>query len=79
VKLQPRDYACIAVGVGVVVYDLLAQPKQTISDAADAYLAAAPVAAELVMLAVYLHVANKLPARVDPIHLAFGALKALRI
>lgn len=76
--MQPRDYACLALGVGVGTWDLLAPPKQTISEAADDYLQRRRAATEVGLLVLYLHVANKLPQRLDPVHGMFVGLRALR-
>jgi len=45
----------------------------------DRYLIANRWVTELALLAVYLHISNDIPSRFDPIHWAFGAIKALRI
>ncbi len=76
--MQPRDYACLALATGVVTWDLLAPAEQTISEAADDYLVRRRAATEVGLLVLYLHVANKLPQRLDPIHGMFVGLRALR-
>lgn len=50
--LGTSDYACIAGVAGVVTYDLIARPGQTISEAYDRYLVANPLLTELALLAI---------------------------
>ncbi|RFZ48552.1 hypothetical protein MSS2_04719 [Mycobacterium marinum] len=68
----------MALATGVITWDLLAPPGNNLSEAADDYLTRWCAVTEAGLLLLYLHVANKLPARLDPIHGAFVGLKALR-
>lgn len=78
--MQPRDYACLALATGVVTWDLLAPAGQTISEAADDYLTRprSRLVTEAGLLLLYLHVSNRLPDRLDPIHRAFVSLKRIK-
>ncbi|AXN50922.1 hypothetical protein DSM43518_02009 [Mycobacterium marinum] len=76
--MQPRDYACLALAAGVGVWDFLAPPGQTISEACDDYLIRRRAATEVGLLVLYLHVANKLPERVDIVHWMFVGLRRIK-
>lgn len=76
--LQPEDYACLALAVGVVGWNVCAPPGHTISEGCDRYLAANRVVTELVLASLYLHVSNRIPNRFDPIHHLFVATQAPR-
>lgn len=73
--MQPSDYACIAGVAGIITYDLLAPPGQTISEACDRYLTAKRWLTELTLALIYLHVSNHIPPHRDPIHWAFAVCK----
>jgi len=64
--------------LGILAYDLLAAPRQTLSEGFDDYQRARPVVATGIATVIYLHVVNAIPPRIDPIHLTFAALKRLR-
>jgi hypothetical protein len=74
-RIESSDWACIAAAAAITTYDVLAREGQTISEAVDRYLIAAPLITELILAAIYLHVSNRLPSRLDPIHWAFGMIK----
>ena len=76
--MQPSDRACIALAAAIITWDTLCPPGQTISEAIDRYLIAHRLAAEIALAAIYLHLSNRLPTRLDPIHGLFCGLKALR-
>lgn len=68
------ERAWLALLAGVVGYNVAASPGNMLSEAADVH----PWIARGVGLIVYLHVANLIPARRDPIHWAFVAVKGRR-
>lgn len=70
-RLQVSDCACLA----IVAYDLAAPPGQTISEAVDRYLDGRRWTTEAALALIYLHVSNRIPSRVDPIHLVFLGIK----
>jgi hypothetical protein len=74
--VKPADRAWIALATGVVVYDVLAPPAQTLSEGADRYMLKHPWKTRAVAAAVAAHVCNALPDRCDPIHLLFAGLRA---
>ena len=63
---------------GVVVYDVTARPGHTLSERVDDYRRSHRYLTESVLLLLYLHLARKTPSRLDPIHLTFSVLRALR-
>lgn len=73
--MKPADRAWIALGIGVVAYDIMAPAGQTLSEGIDAYLLKRRLCTEIALALVYLHCSNKIPDRCDPIHLLFGAIK----
>lgn len=73
--LRPADRAWIALAAGVVAYDLLAAPEQTLSDGADRYMMSHPWLTRAVAAAVAGHVCNLVPDRFDVIHLLFKVLR----
>ena len=74
--LRPADRAWLALGAGVVAYDMLAGPEQTLSEGADRYMLKHPWTTRAVAAAVAGHVCNLLPDRYDPIHVLFSGLRA---
>jgi hypothetical protein len=76
--LRPADRAWIALGAGVVAYDLLAPPDQTLSEGADSYMLSHPWITRAVAGAVASHVCNLVPDRWDAIHLLFAGARAWR-
>ncbi len=63
------DYAWIAIGVGVLVYDLLAREDELLSEAADRYMGLHPWLWRAAVLATALHVTNAIPEYLDIFHL----------
>lgn len=76
--MRSADVAWIALAVGVVTYDVLAHPGETLSEGADRYMLTHPWTTRAVALAVSGHVCNLLPGRYDPIHLFFKALRGTK-
>lgn len=74
--MRPADRAWIALATGVVVYDVLAPPAQTLSEGADRYMLTHPWTTRAVAAAVAGHVCNAIPARFDLVHLMFAGLRA---
>lgn len=74
--MRPADRAWIALTTGVLAYDVLAPPGQTLSEGADRYMLNHPWKTRVVALAVAGHVCNLLPDRCDPLHLMFSGLRA---
>jgi hypothetical protein len=76
--LRPADRAWISIGIGVVAYDLLAAPGQTLSEGADRYMLSHPWITRAVAAALAGHVCNVLRPEYDPIHLLFAGARAWR-
>lgn len=77
ITLQPAHVAIIGLLVYVIGYDVCARDGETISDGFDRLLIRHRVATELVCLAFYLHVANHVPQKLDPLHWAFLGARRL--
>lgn len=75
--MTPADRAWIALGVGVIGYDVFCQEGQTLSEAADRYMLRHPWLVRGAAFALAAHVCNLVPARFDPIHLGFFAIRRL--
>lgn len=73
--MRASDRAWIALATGVVAYDVLAPPQQTLSDGADRYMLSHPWITRAVALAVAGHVCNLVPDRFDVIHQLFKAAR----
>lgn len=73
--MRPADRAWIALGAGVLAYDVLASPEQTLSEGADRYMLTHPWTTRVVAFAVAGHVCNLLPNRFDAVHLLFTGLR----
>jgi hypothetical protein len=76
--VQHSDYAVIAAVLGIGVYDVFAREGQTISEAVDRYLASHPRVTNFVLLSVYLHLCNRIPQVIDPVHWFFGVLRTAK-
>jgi hypothetical protein len=74
--VRPADRAWIALATGVLAYDVLAPPSQTLSEGADRYMLNHPWITRSVALAVAGHVCNLLPDHCDPLHVMFAGLRA---
>lgn len=73
--MRPADRAWIALATGVVAYDVLAPPQQTLSEGADRYMKHHPWITRGVAFALAGHVCNLLPDRYDVIHQLFKAVR----
>lgn len=76
--MRPSDRAWITLGLGVVTYDLLAAPEETLSEGVDRYMLRYPWITRGIAFALAAHVCNLVPARRDPVHLLFAALRGNR-
>lgn len=71
--MTTADKAWIALGLGVFVYDVMAE--ETLSEAADRYILRHPWVTRGVAFALAAHVCNLVKPSRDPIHLLFNALR----
>ena len=70
--MKPADRAWLALAFGVLAYDLLAPPGETLSEGADRYMDSHPWVTRAVAAALVCHVCNVVSPRYDPIHRAFA-------
>lgn len=77
VVLHPADIAIIGLLLYVVGYDCCARDGETISEGVDRLLLRHRWLTETVCAALYLHVSNHIPDRLDPLH--WGFLVARRV
>lgn len=75
VILQPTDIAWIVLGLYVLGCNITL--REQLSCAMDRYLQGRRCLTECVLLAIYIHLSNRLPARYDPIHWLFVLLLKL--
>ena len=73
IDVRRGDKAWIGVGVGVLAYQLSAPQDELMSEAMDRYLEAHPWITNAAVAAVALHLLNRLPLRLDPLH-GFGLM-----
>jgi hypothetical protein len=78
VTLRPGDTAWIALGVGVLSYDIFCAEGNTMSEAADSYMAHHPWLVRGVAFAVAAHVCNLYPEKFDVVHWLFTAKRLRR-
>lgn len=76
-RFSSTDLAWLGLLVYVVGCNLVLD--EMMSTAADRYLTKRRWLANAIMLAVYLHVSNRIPARVDPIHGMFLATRRVGV
>jgi hypothetical protein len=67
----------LTIGGIVVVHNIRAEAGGTLSEAVDEWIATHPVLTRSVIAAFALHLANAVPSRVDPIHLAFTSARTV--
>lgn len=77
-SLDPSDKAWLCLGVGVLVYDLLAVPGMTLSEGADKYMRHHPWITRGIGIALAAHVCNMLPSEADPVHGLFQLARCWR-
>jgi len=68
---------CVLLG-GVVAYDVFCEDGETISEGLDELLVDHRVATETVLLLLYLHCSNRVPAELDALHWLFLAARWTR-
>jgi hypothetical protein len=73
--LKPSDTAWITLGVGVITYDVLAGPGETMSEGADRYMLRHPWLVRGVAFALAAHVCNIVSPRYDVVHQMFEAMR----
>lgn len=66
--MRPSDRAWIALTTGVVVWDVVCEPGEMLSEASSRYAKAHPVLAYGVIAAVAAHLSGSIPRWADPIH-----------
>jgi len=75
--MRPACKAWTALGAYVVTYNLLAPEDEMLSTGADRLLEKRPWLTRAAIAMVAVHVANGVPASVDPVHWAFLAARAV--
>jgi hypothetical protein len=78
--MKPADGAWLAMGVGVIGFNAWAMSRghKMLSERADDYLASRHAfLAEAVFTALYVHIANKVSPRYDPIHWVFIGVRTI--
>lgn len=76
--MRPSGKAWVALIVGVVLWDVLCEPGEMMSEASARYAKAHPVMAYLVIGSVAAHLVDRIPKRVDPIHWIGVTLRKLK-
>jgi len=76
--LRPADRAWIALGAGVLVWDMTCPSGEMLSEASARYAKDHPLAAYAVIASVAFHLSSALPKRVDPIHWVGAGLRQVR-
>ncbi len=66
--MRAASKAWIGLAAGIIAYDVLAPPGETLSEACDRAMERYPVGTILTIGTVALHLANVLPQSIDPIH-----------
>jgi len=77
-RLHRSAWAWLAIAASAVTYNLTARNDEMLSEEADRWVAAHPVAARLAITALAAHIANLIPTRFDPIHRIFGLTQRRR-
>ena len=76
--MKAGDWAWVALGAGVLVWDVWCPRGEMLSDASTRYVRAHPVVARAVMGYVAGHVMHVWPRRVDVFSVAAGVLRRQR-
>lgn len=76
--MTSADRAWIVLGVGVLGYDVLCEPGETMSEGADRYMMRHPWLVRGVAFILAAHVCNIVKPEYDIIHLGFVALRRIR-
>jgi hypothetical protein len=77
-RLRPSERAWLALGVGVLAYDVCAPDGETLSEGVDRWLEAHTWITRVVILTVARHLGNELTADIDPLALTLGLARRLR-
>lgn len=72
--LRPGDAAWLALGIGVLTYDLMARDGEQFSDATDRYTLLHPWITRLVIAATVVHLTRLIPPYLDAFRLP-GAIR----
>lgn len=75
--MRPSDGAWIAIGGGVLAFDLLCEDGDTLSEAADRYMRHHPWLVRFVAFALASHVCNMVPDRYDIVHQMFVGIRTI--
>ena len=73
--MSTADRAWVALGAGILGYDILAPAGETLSEGADRYMLRHPWLVRGVALILVGHICNVWPQRFDVIHLGFVAIR----
>lgn len=76
--MTPADKAWIAIGMGVIVWDMTCPPGEMLSEASRRYAKNHQLLAHVVVASVGAHLLDLIPRWVDPIHWVGVALRELR-
>ena len=76
--LRPSDKAWIALGIGVLAWDMVCPDDEMLSEASRRYAKSHRIAARAVVASVALHLIDLLPPWVDPIHRIGRVVRGLR-
>lgn len=69
--MKPADWAWLAVAAGVLAYELAAARRsdwELLSEAADRYRGAHPIATHAVVAYLAAHLTRLVPKQIDPLH-----------
>jgi len=72
--MSPAGVAWSFVAGGVVSYNVLCPHGETLSEGVDRGILHSPIVSRLAVAVIAAHVANVLPARIDPISMLFSAV-----
>lgn len=75
--MRPSEKAWLALGTGVLIYEILAPPGEMLSHAVDSWLVDHKVITTAAISLTALHLLNALPKFLDPWHLAFAWRKVV--
>lgn len=74
--MRPADKAWVVLGLGILVYNVMAMDDELMSEAADRYLKFHPWLTRVIVGLVAAHLCNVLPRRLDPLYWLFFAKEA---
>ena len=76
--MKPADRAWIALGVGVIAYDVTCPPGETLSEGVDRYLVSHRRLVYATTLTLVIHLCNLCSPAIDPVHWGFVGMRKLR-